>query len=104
MRTGCIQTIVSGLLLAQCASKAPEIKPASGSPVLYRAYTCAQLAQESAALTAKSAELSATREQNRGRWSVRFFGADGQIENTRLSEIEGQLAAIEYVRKQKSCR
>ena len=104
MRTACILTIASGLFLAQCATQPPEIKPAPGSPVPYQSYTCAQLAQESAALSAKSAELSAVRQQNRTKWSVPFLGRDEQATTTRLSQIAGQMDSIEYVRKQKSCR
>jgi alkanesulfonate monooxygenase SsuD/methylene tetrahydromethanopterin reductase-like flavin-dependent oxidoreductase (luciferase family) len=105
MRARCILTIASGLLLAQCASRTPEIKPTyTSSPVPYQSYTCAQLAQEVAALTDKSAELSAARQQNRIKWSVPFLGGDAQATNSRLTEVDGQLAAIEQVRNQKSCR
>ena len=69
-----------------------------------QSYTCAQLAQEAAALTDKSAELSAARQQNRIKWSVPFLGGDAQATNSRLTEVDGQLAAIEQVRNQKSCR
>ena len=103
MRARCILTIASGLLLAQCASRTPETKPTYTSSLApYQSYTCAQLGQEAAALSAKSTELSAARQQSR--WSVPFLGGDGQAVNTRLTQIEGQLAAIDQVRKQKSCR
>jgi len=104
MRTRCILTLAGGILLAQCASRAPETKPAYSSPVPYQSYTCAQLGQEAAALTEKSAELSAGRQQNRIKWSMPFLGGDVQATNTRLDQIEGQLGAIEQVRKQKACR
>jgi hypothetical protein len=105
MRTRCILTLAGGVLLAQCASRTPETKRAySSSSAPYQSYTCAQLEQESAALSAKSAELSAAQKQNRIKWSVPFLGGDGQAINSRLTEVNGQVAAIEQVRKQKTCR
>src|SRR5262249_31720118 len=102
MRTRCILLLASGVLLAQCASRTPPPHQRYSSPAPYQSYTCVQLDQEAAALTGKSTELSAARQQSR--WSVPFLGGDGQAANTRLVQIEGQLAAIEQVRKQKSCR
>jgi len=105
MRTGCTLTIAGGLLLAQCASRPPEVKPTyTSSPVPYQSYTCAQLEQEATALSAKSAEQSAVRQQSGIKWSVPFLGGDAQATNSRLTQVDGQLAAVEQVRKQKSCR
>jgi hypothetical protein len=103
MRANCVLTVVSGLLLAQCASKSSDLKAVAVTPVQYQSYTCPQLGREAEVLSAKAAELSAAQDKRWTRVSVPFVGSDAQETATRLRLIKGELEAIERVRSQKSC-
>src|SRR5436190_3251749 len=90
-------TLGAALLLAQCSSKPPE-KPLFVSPAIYSAYNCSQLGQEEQALSAKSAELSQEQKNN---WLGPFgSGADA---GPRLTQIKGQMTAIQLASKAKNC-
>ena len=103
MRANFVLTLGSGLLLAQCASKPVETKAVYISPSQYQSYTCPQLDQQAASLSAKAAELSGAQDQKT--INVPFLGgADAQAATTRLTLIKGQLNAIDQTRTFKKCR
>lgn len=115
MRSNAIVALMAGFALANCASKSSEITPAYVSPMIYQSYTCQQLAMEAQAISAKAAELSGAQDQKRTNdqiatgaaiivfWPAAFFiGGDGQVA-AQLSQLKGQMNAIEQMSIQKRC-
>src|SRR5262245_31268348 len=111
-----VSTIIVALLLGGCASKSSEISAAYVSPIPYHSYTCAQLAMEAQAVSAKAAELSGVQDQKRTNdqiatgvaivvfWPAAFLvGGDGQVA-AQLAQMKGQMNAIEQASIQKRCR
>ncbi len=107
--------MVVAALLGGCASKASEITAAYVSPVTYQSYTCQQLGMEAQAIAAKATELSGAQDQKRTNdqiatgvaivvfWPAAFFvGGDGQVA-AQLSQLKGQLSAVEQASIQKKC-
>ena len=105
----------SALLLANCATKSSEITAAYVSPISYQGYTCQQLGMEAQAVSAKAAELSGAQDQKRSNdqiatgvaivvfWPAAFLvGGDGQVA-AQLSQMKGQMVAIEQASIQKKC-
>jgi hypothetical protein len=102
-------------LLGGCATKASEISAAYVSPISYQSYTCQQLGMEAQAISAKAAELSGVQDQKRTNdaiatgvavvvfWPAAFLvGGDGQVA-AQLSQLKGQLNAVEQASIQKKC-
>jgi hypothetical protein len=50
--------LAASLALAGCASKAADVQPSYVSPVAYSSYTCQQLTEEAARISAHAAELA----------------------------------------------
>lgn len=110
-----VMAALAGLALAGCASRSSEISAAYVSPVAYQNYTCQQLAQEAQALSARAAQVSGAQDQKRTNdavattvavvvfWPAAFFvGGDGQTA-AELSQLKGQMVAVEQASIQKKC-
>ena len=115
MRSVHFLAFASALLLANCATKSSEITAAYVSPISYQGYTCQQLGMEAQAVSAKAAELSGAQDQKRTNdqiatgvaivvfWPAAFLvGGDGQVA-AQLSQMKGQMVAIEQASIQKKC-
>jgi hypothetical protein len=85
------------------------------SPLTYQSYSCQQLAMEAQGVSAKAAELSGAQDQKRTNdaiatgvaivvfWPAAFLvGGDGQVA-AQLSQMKGQMGAIEQPSIQKRC-
>jgi outer membrane lipoprotein-sorting protein len=107
--------IIVALSLGGCASKSSEISAAYVSPIPYQSYTCQQLGMEAQAVSAKAAELSGVQDQKRTNdaiatgvaivvfWPAAFLvGGDGQVA-AQLSQLKGQMNAIEQASIHKNC-
>src|SRR5262245_45521104 len=101
--------------LGGCASKSSEIMAAYVSPIPYQSYTCQQLGMEAEAVSAKAAELAGVQDQKRTNdqiatgvaivvfWPAAFLvGGDGQVA-AQLSQLKGQMNAIEQASIHKKC-
>ena len=110
-----LTTIVAAAALGGCASKSSEISAAYVSPISYQSYTCQQLGMEAQAVSAKAAELAGAQDQKRTNdaiatgvaivvfWPAAFLvGGDGQVA-AQLSQLKGQMNAIEQASIQKKC-
>ena len=115
MRNVCFPALASALLLANCATRSAEITAAYVSPIQYQSYTCQQLGAEAQAVSAKAAELAGAQDQKRTNdqiatgvavvvfWPAAFLvGGDGQVA-AQLSQMKGQMTAIEQASIQKKC-
>jgi hypothetical protein len=110
-----LTTIVVAAALGGCASKSSEISAAYVSPIPYQSYNCEQLGMEAQAMSAKAAELAGVQDQKRTNdqiatgvaivvfWPAAFLvGGDGQVA-AQLSQLKGQMNAIEQASIQKKC-
>lgn len=102
-------------VLAGCASKAEDIAPAYISPVAFQSYTCPQLAQEAQAVSARAAMLTGQQDQQRTNdsiatgvavvvfWPAAFLVGGDKRTAAELSQMKGQMIAIEQASTQKKC-
>jgi hypothetical protein len=113
MRFGVVAAL--GVALGGCASSSQDIAPAYVSPVMYQQYTCAQLAQEAQAVSARGAQLSGVQDQKRTNdtiattaavvifWPAAFFIGGDKQNAAELAQMKGQMVAIEQASAQKKC-
>lgn len=102
-------------VLAGCASASSDIAPAYISPVAYQQYTCPQLAQEAQAVSQRAAALSGAQDQKRTNdtiattaavvifWPAAFLVGGDKQTAADLSQMKGQMIAIEQASNQKRC-
>jgi hypothetical protein len=101
--------------LGGCATRSAEVMAAYVSPISYQSYTCQQLGMEAQAVSAKGSELAGAQDQKRTNdqiatgvaivvfWPAAFLvGGDGQVA-AQLSQLKGQMSAIEQASIQKKC-
>ena len=107
--------VVFAGVLAGCASKSSEITPAYVSPLLYQNYSCNQLAEEAARITARAQQVAGVQDSQRTTdgiavtvavvvfWPAAFaIKGDGNTA-AELSRLKGELETIEKVAIQKKC-
>jgi len=102
-------------LLAGCASSASDIAPAYVSPVAYQSYTCQQLALEAQSISTRAATLSGAQDSQRTKdgvvtaaaivvfWPAAFFVGGDKQTAAELSQMKGQMVAIEQASIAKKC-
>ena len=106
---------VSRRCLHDCASSSSEIAPAYVSPVAYQTYTCQQLALEAQAISTRAATLSGAQDSQRSKdglataaaivifWPAAFFVGGDKQTAAELSQMKGQMVAVEQASIAKKC-
>lgn len=101
--------------LGGCASSASDIAPAYVSPVAYQSYTCQQLALEAQSISTRAATLSGAQDSQRSKdglvtaaaivvfWPAAFFVGGDKQTAAELSQMKGQMVAIEQASIAKKC-
>jgi hypothetical protein len=115
MRICRVAVIAATAALGACASKSSEITAAYVSPVQYQNYTCQQLSMEVQAVSARAAAVAGAQDQKRSNdavatgvavvvfWPAAFLvGGDGPTA-AELSQLKGQMIAIEQASNMKRC-
>jgi len=104
-----------GAALAGCASSASDIAPAYVSPVAYQSYTCQQLALEAQSISTRAATLSGAQDSQRTKdgvataaaivifWPAAFFVGGDKQTAAELSQMKGQMVAVEQASIAKKC-
>lgn len=107
--------VALGAALGGCASSSAEITPAYISPVMYQAYNCQQLAQEAQAVSQRAGMLSGAQDKQRTNdglataaavvifWPAAFFVGGDKQTAAELSQMKGQMVAIEQASIAKKC-
>ncbi|MFA5952754.1 MAG: hypothetical protein WC807_21040 [Hyphomicrobium sp.] len=107
--------VALGAALGGCASSSSDIQPAYVSPVAYQSYTCQQLAQEAQAIGQRAAALSGQQDKQRTNdglataaavvvfWPAAFFVGGDKQTAAELSNMKGQMVAIEQAAIAKKC-
>src|SRR6266849_9458938 len=104
-----------GAALAGCASSSSDITPAYVSPVAYQSYTCQQLALEAQSISTRAATLSGAQDSQRTKdgwataaaavifWQAVFFVSGDKQTAAELSQMKGQMVAVEQASIAKKC-
>jgi hypothetical protein len=107
--------VVLGAALGGCASTAADIAPAYVSPVAYQGYTCQQLALEAQSISTRAATLSGAQDSQRTKdgvataaaivifWPAAFFVGGDKQTAAELSQMKGQMVAVEQASIAKKC-
>ena len=107
--------VALGAALAGCASSASDIAPAYVSPVAYQSYTCQQLALEAQSISTRAATLSGAQDSQRTKdglvtaaavvvfWPAAFFVGGDKQTAAELSQMKGQMIAVEQASIAKKC-
>jgi hypothetical protein len=107
--------VALGAALGGCASSAADIAPAYVSPVAYQSYNCQQLALEAQAISSRAATLSGAQDKQRTNdglataaavvifWPAAFFVGGDKQTAAELSNMKGQMVAIEQASIAKKC-
>jgi len=107
--------VALGAALGGCASSSSEIAPAYVSPVAYQSYTCQQLALEAQAISTRAATLSGAQDSQRSKdglataaaivifWPAAFFVGGDKQTAAELSQMKGQMVAVEQASIAKKC-
>lgn len=108
-------TVALCVALAGCASSSADIQPAYVSPVAYQSYTCQQLAMEAQAISQRAATLSGAQDKQRTNdglataaavvvfWPAAFFVGGDKQTAAELSNMKGQMVAVEQASNAKKC-
>jgi hypothetical protein len=110
-----LRVVALAAALGGCASSSSEIAPAYVSPVAYQSYTCQQLALEAQSISTRAATLSGAQDSQRSKdglvtaaaivvfWPAAFFVGGDKQTAAELSQMKGQMVAIEQASIAKKC-
>jgi hypothetical protein len=110
-----LRMVALAAALGGCASSSSEIAPAYVSPVAYQSYTCQQLALEAQSISTRAATLSGAQDSQRSKdglvtaaaivvfWPAAFFVGGDKQTAAELSQMKGQMVAIEQASIAKKC-
>jgi hypothetical protein len=104
-----------GAALGGCASSAADITPAYVSPITYQSFTCQQLGQEAQSISARATALSGPQDSQHTKdgwttaaavvifWPAAFLVGGDKQTAAELSQMKGQMVAVEQESIQKKC-
>jgi len=107
--------VALGLTVAGCATHANDISAAYVSPIQYQSYTCAQLQEEAARVSARAAVASGAQDQKANNdavatgvgvilfWPALFFIKGDAASAQEIAQLKGDMDAIEQTNIQKKC-
>ena len=107
--------VALGLTVAGCATHANDISAAYVSPIQYQSYTCAQLQEEAARVSARAAVASGAQDQKANNdavatgvgvilfWPALFFIKGDAASAQEIAQLKGDMDAIEQANIQKKC-
>jgi hypothetical protein len=103
------------LCLAGCATRSENVTATYVSPIQYQSYTCQQLREEAARVSAKAAAASGVQDSKANGdaiatgvavvifWPAAFFLKGDGSTAAELASLKGQMDAIEEANIQKKC-
>jgi hypothetical protein len=102
------------MILSGCAQSANDIAPAYVSPIAYSSYTCSQISEEAARLSARAAEATGVQNSKATGdavatgaaiifWPALLFIKGDSTTGAELARLKGEMQAIEDASIQKKC-
>jgi hypothetical protein len=113
MRT--VYVFVAASILAGCASRSGDIAEAYVSPLQYQSFSCGQLREEAARISARAAIASGAQDQNATNdtiattaavilfWPAAFMIKGNGANAQEIAQLKGDMDAIEQANIQKKC-
>ncbi len=110
-----VLVIALGVTLAGCATRAENISAAYVSPIQYQGFTCAQLQEEAARVSARAAVATGAQDQKANNdaiatgvgvvlfWPALFFIKGDAASAQEIAQLKGDMDAIEQANIQKKC-
>ena len=112
-----ISLLVAGSVVAVsgCAQKSDQISAQYVSPVAYESYSCRQVGEEAARISARAAELTGVQDKRAKNdavatgvalvlfWPAAFFIRGDKQTAAELGRLKGELEALEKVSNEKNC-
>ncbi|MEJ1158502.1 hypothetical protein [Prosthecomicrobium sp. N25] len=110
-----LSVILVALVLAGCASRADNISAAYVSPTGYMSYTCPQLREEAARVSARATQLTGAQNDKATSdavattvgvvlfWPALFFIKGDSTTAAELSRLKGEMEAIEQANIKLNC-
>jgi hypothetical protein len=110
-----IYILAAASVLAGCASRSSDIAEAYVSPVQYQSFSCVQLSQEAARVSARAAIASGAQDQNATNdtvattaavilfWPAAFMIKGNGANAQEVAQLKGDMDAIEQANIQKKC-
>jgi hypothetical protein len=110
-----IYILAAASVLAGCASRSSDIAEAYVSPVQYQSFSCLQLSQEAARVSARAAIASGAQDQNATNdtvattaavilfWPAAFMIKGNGANAQEVAQLKGGMDAIEQANIQKKC-
>jgi len=107
--------LMVGIMLAGCATRSQDVVTAYVSPMQYQNYSCAQLREEAARVSARAAIASGMQDQNATNdaiatgvalvvfWPAAFLVHGNGASAQEVSQLKGDMDAIEQANIQKRC-
>jgi hypothetical protein len=110
-----VLALAFGLLLIGCATRAENISAAYVSPIQYQSYTCQQLQEEAARVSARAMVASGAQDQKANNdavatgvgvilfWPALFFIKGDAASAQEIAQLKGDMDAVEQANIQKKC-
>jgi hypothetical protein len=110
-----ISVMALSLVLAGCATRAENISAAYVSPIQYQSFSCQQLQEEAARVSARAAVASGAQDQKATNdavatgvgvvlfWPALFFIKGDAASAQEIAQLKGDMEAIEQANIAKKC-
>lgn len=107
--------VAAAVFVSGCATRSDNIGAAYVSPIGYQSYSCAQLHQEAARISARAAAAIGAQDQKATNdavattvgvvlfWPALFFIKGDAASAAEVSRLKGEMEAIEQASVQKKC-
>ena len=107
--------LASSILLSACAEKAANVQSSYASPIQYQTYSCRQISEEAARVSARASQLADVQDKNASNdavatglalvvfWPVAFLVGGKKGNKAELARLKGELEALEQANIQKNC-
>ena len=115
MRTTISVALMSAMTLSACADKSENIQSTYISPLQYQNYSCRQLGEEGARVSARASQIAGVQDKNAQNdavatgvslvlfWPALFFIGGNKENAAELARLKGEMEAIEKASIQKNC-
>ena len=115
MSRGVFELVLSLSLLTGCAERSANVQSSYVSPIAYESYTCQQLAEEAARLSARASEIAGVQDNNATKdavvtgvsivvfWPAAFFIHGNKGNKAELARLKGEKDAVEQAVIKKNC-
>ena len=115
MRPALSACLACAILLSGCAEKSENIQASYVSPIQYSGFSCKQLSEEGARLSARAAQVAGVQDKNAQSdavatgvslvlfWPALFFIGGNKENAAELARLKGEMEALEKASIARNC-